>query len=40
MEKKKKESMGGRVILLVTHYIIEMEPEEATSCSQRGTLVK
>ena len=33
-----QETMG--VILAVTHYIGDMEPEEATSCSQAGTPVE
>ena len=33
-----QESMG--VTLAVTHSIGDMEPEEATSCSQPGTLVE
>ena len=33
-----QESMG--VTLAVTHYIGDMEPEEATSCSQAGTPVE
>ena len=33
-----QESMG--VTLVVTHCIKDMEPEEATSCSQAGTPVE
>ena len=35
-----QESMGGGVTLAMTHNIGDMEPEEATSCSQAGTPVE